>query len=442
MCLNKRKITYSDDFGEKVVEVPCGRCIECLMQKSTDIVVRGVVEYKKWNNYYNGCFITLTYKNKCLPENGSLKKQDYIVFLRELRRLIKKEEGRTGIRILGCGEYGTLKGRPHYHLVIFNWLPNDLKIDNSCNSKTKNILYKSKILSELWGKGRVVIGKASENTVGYVAGYTTKKGFKLNVLRKEVKYENSFKTMNSLIFKIDKDSGIITRKPKSIGVKMPYFKRVKNTFNLVKEYEFIALPKGVMGGLGSCDEDLMIKMVRDCTISLNNGNKVSVYSIPYYYIKKIKQILKKREMCRDFLISYNTNELNNLNCININLDRKEIDEILIKNRNFIINIKNALMEWEKYCADSFFKTKELAQKNGKTLKEWKDYQAKIRLRKTYNRLKNLKRDYEELKPGEMVNNQKAWFFENEIGKELVKEEGLAVDVVKDSLVTFFDVMLD
>lgn len=42
----------------------------------------------------------------------------------------------------------------------------------------------------------------------------------------------------------------------------------------------------------------------------------------------------------------------------------------------------------------------------------------------------------------MVNNQKAWFFENEIGKELVKEEGLAVDVVKDSLVTFFDVMLD
>lgn len=296
MCLHKIEIKrYNFEKNEEeVFTVPCGYCIECMQQKSTDIFVRGVLEYKNNQKNYNNkaCFVTLTYKNKCLPENKSLKKQDYIVFLRELRRHIKKVENRTGIRILGCGEYGTLRGRPHYHLVIFNWCPDDLVVDYSSKSKTNNILYKSATLSKIWGKGRVVIGMASEKTVGYVAGYTTKKGFKIKKrdCRQDFEVRNFKQKEIKTIF--DKERQELKRVSKSKDLE--YIKKIKvrKEPEYIKEYEFIATPKGIKGGLGCMTINELIELAKKEFISLNNGHEVRQYSIPYYYIKKIKGISK------------------------------------------------------------------------------------------------------------------------------------------------------
>lgn len=440
MCLNKIKINRINSDAKEIEElfVPCGKCIECLMQKSTDIAVRGILEYRKWNKDFQGSFITLTYNEKYLPKNRSLKKQDYIVFLRELRRYIKKEQNRTGIRILGCGEYGTLKGRPHYHLVIFNWIPNDLKIDNSCTSKSKYTLYKSKILSKLWGKGRVVIGKASENTVGYVAGYTTKKGFKLNKYNKKGIYEKEIETIKKRELIIDKEKSIIYHKKKSTDEKRLRSVKKRSEINYIKEYEFIAMPKGKLGGLGSLDELETMNLIKNVTISLYNGTEVKNYNVPYYYIKKAKERLRERENCRDFILNNNTNKIFNNNYIDLGLTDKELLEIQIENRKRILKIKEALDNWEGNNAEFFWNKLEEAKKNNMRIDEWKKYQAKIRLRKTYNRLKNLKRDFEPDK--DWKNNERPWFLDNEIGSLLISEMK-DCDCIKEFETTYFDKML-
>lgn len=424
MCLNLIKIKrFNENLNEyEEIEVPCGHCIECLQQRSTDIFVRGIIEYKNNKKEYsgNGCFITLTYKNKYLPENRSLKKQDYIVFLRELRRHIKKVENRTGIRILGCGEYGTLRGRPHYHLTIFNWCPDDLIVDYSNKSKTNNILYKSATLSKIWGKGRVVIGMASEKTVGYIAGYTTKKGFKINKKHDIKKYEIREKRVKEISYIYDENTKQLKRKTKSTEKSYIEKIRLRNKEEYVREYEFVATPKSKKGGLGSMTINEMIELVKKENISINDGHKVKIYSIPYYYIKKLTEYKKMIENRIDWTMKKNTNILKiNKNYFYTDEAKKEV-VILSKISKQLRQIDLILFNREFTIQDNYERIKELAKKHNMTEKEYKEYQAKIRLRKTMNRLENLKRDFEVLTPGEIVNNKKAWFFENQIGELLTK----------------------
>ena len=417
---NKKE--YSDNEEYEYIEVPCGHCIECLQQRSTDIFVRGIIEYKNnQKEYYGkGCFITLTYKNKCLPENRSLKKQDYIVFLRELRRHIKKVENRTGIRILGCGEYGTLRGRPHYHLTIFNWCPDDLVVDYSNKSKTNNILYKSATLSKIWGKGRVVVGMASEKTVGYIAGYTTKKGFKINKKQDIKKYENREKRVKDIEYIYDNETQQLKRKTKSLNQSYIEKVRLRNKEQYVREYEFIATPKSNKGGLGSMTINEMIEMTKKESITINDGHRVKTYSIPYYYIKKLIEYKKMIENRIDWILQKNTNILKtNKNYFYTDEAKKETI-ILSKICGQLRQINQILLDREFTIQDNYERIKELAKKHGMTAKEYKEYQAKIRLRKTMNRLENLKRDFEVLAPGEIVNNHKAWFLENQIGELLTR----------------------
>ena len=426
MCLNLIEIKrFNERLNEyEKFEVPCGHCIECLQQRSTDIFVRGIIEYKNnQKEYYGkGCFITLTYKNKYLPENRSLKKQDYIVFLRELRRHIKKVENRTGIRILGCGEYGTLRGRPHYHLTIFNWCPNDLVVDYSNKSKTNNVLYKSATLSKIWGKGRVVVGIASEKTVGYIAGYTTKKGFKINEKHNIKKYEIKERRVKDIEYIYDEKTQQLKRKTKSTEQSYIEKIRLRNKEKYIREYEFIATPKSKKGGLGSMTINEMIELVEKENISINDGHKVKTYSIPYYYIKKLTEYKKMCEDRIDWTMQKNTNILK------INKKYFETEEakretiILSKIGKQLRQIDFILFNRESTIQDNYERIKELAKKHNMTEKEYKEYQAKIRLRKTMNRLENLKRDFEVLAPGEIINNKKAWFLENQIGQLLTKSK--------------------
>ena len=95
------------------INVPCGQCIGCRLQKSLDWAVRCVHEKSL---HEESSFVTLTYDDEHLPKNGSLVYRDFQLFMKRLR----KEFAPTNIRFYMCGEYGETFSRPHYHACLFN----------------------------------------------------------------------------------------------------------------------------------------------------------------------------------------------------------------------------------------------------------------------------------------------------------------------------------
>lgn len=113
------------------------------------------------------CFLTLTYDHEHVPKDGSLKLEDYQLFMKRLR----KEYG-PGIRFYHCGEYGEENGRPHYHSLLFNHDFPDRKYFKGSGERS---LYTSSSLSKLWPMGHSLIGNVTFESAAYVARYIMKK---------------------------------------------------------------------------------------------------------------------------------------------------------------------------------------------------------------------------------------------------------------------------
>lgn len=105
MCIQTGKL----DDG---TEIWCRKCWQCIDHRIEDWVGRCIAESKTSKASYA---VTLTYAD--IPENGAssavLTYADVQLFLKRLR----KRYGR--VRFLCAGEYGSLKGRCHWHLVLF-----------------------------------------------------------------------------------------------------------------------------------------------------------------------------------------------------------------------------------------------------------------------------------------------------------------------------------
>lgn len=184
---NRLSFTYKE--GWQQITLPCGECPACRLEHANEWATRCMLEAKTWNG--KGIFVTLTYNNPHLPKNKNgmptLRKKDIQNFKKRLRKYIAKhgeaisywQNPKTGkfekpIRTFECGEYGPTNSRPHYHQLIFNWIPNDLKLSKQ-KGKDGSPLYESKILQKIWGNGFVIIGMLSYESASYVARYTMKK---------------------------------------------------------------------------------------------------------------------------------------------------------------------------------------------------------------------------------------------------------------------------
>lgn len=178
-----KKVSFKPVKGRQKIEIPCGHCIGCKLDKASDWATRCHLETKNWDN---NCFITLTYNQNHLPIShkglATLKLRDLQTFFKRLRYHEKGKQGWINInnlehefpiRYFACGEYGPTHGRPHYHAIIFNWKPKDLKFYK--NNKHGDPMYTSKSLQSIWGKGFVIIEDVNFHTAGYVAQYTLKK---------------------------------------------------------------------------------------------------------------------------------------------------------------------------------------------------------------------------------------------------------------------------
>jgi len=186
------KFKISESFGTKhPIELPCGRCIGCRLEKAKEWALRCTHEAQM---HHSNLFVTLTYTTEKLPENNSLNNEHFQKFIRALRKGLKRQDKENPIRYYMCGEYGNIccdhggwidepvqdkpqctvcrTGRPHYHAILFNLELPDKYLWRTSNG---NRIYRSPTLEKYWTHGNSEIGCVSFQSAGYVARYCLKK---------------------------------------------------------------------------------------------------------------------------------------------------------------------------------------------------------------------------------------------------------------------------
>jgi hypothetical protein len=163
----KRGLVFSQEHAAPCsqLQIPCGGCIGCKMDKSRQWMLRLMHEAKF---HEQKAFLTLTYDDLNLPENGSLNKRHFTLFMKRLR---KQHGGK--LRYFMCGEYGDQTQRPHYHAILYGCDFSDRK-PHSKGTKGDQI-YISESLDDLWSLGNCYIGAVTAESCGYVSRYIMKK---------------------------------------------------------------------------------------------------------------------------------------------------------------------------------------------------------------------------------------------------------------------------
>ena len=182
----------------RVVYLPCGGCLSCRRERRQELTLLQCCEASLYDDNW---FITLTYDDyKTIQIDGlppfSLNKQHIQSFLESLRKGLQY----LGVkpRYFGCGEYGELYNRPHYHLSLFGCPPSALGLEDDVmdlNSRKDslsrfgslrtfnhasldsngNAYWYSPFIGSRWEFGSHKIYRANRETFQYVAGYVTKK---------------------------------------------------------------------------------------------------------------------------------------------------------------------------------------------------------------------------------------------------------------------------
>jgi hypothetical protein len=90
-------------------EVACRKCWQCKRNRVNDLVGRCIAESKF---SYKTYAVTLTYANDAGVNAVTLVYKDVQDMMKRLRKRYK-------VRYIVAGEYGTAKGRAHWHIVLF-----------------------------------------------------------------------------------------------------------------------------------------------------------------------------------------------------------------------------------------------------------------------------------------------------------------------------------
>ena len=141
MCLNPLTLRVPSTTFQCDIPIfaPCGKCIECVVERQNGYKLRLCYEARRWNHCF---FFTLTYNNAALPKvlnkvTGEVVStcckdhvRSWIKVMRE--RYLRSRGSRFDFRYFICSEYGSTDeyvddrgcvrkatGRPHYHGIIF-----------------------------------------------------------------------------------------------------------------------------------------------------------------------------------------------------------------------------------------------------------------------------------------------------------------------------------
>ena len=137
--------------------VPCGKCLACRIARRQEWSMRVIHELA---GYKDAVFLTLTYSDDHLPDNGSLVVADLQKFFKRLRKQYAKRKNGIKLRYYACGEYGDRYGRPHYHAIVCGL---------SLRQEDKDLVKVS------WPFGLCHFGTATPDSISYVCQYIDKK---------------------------------------------------------------------------------------------------------------------------------------------------------------------------------------------------------------------------------------------------------------------------
>lgn len=160
-----RKQVYGGRRRRDLQRVPCGTCLGCRAEQARQWSVRILHEMQMHDAAW---FLTLTYSDEELPENGSLYPQDFREFIKAVRRDYPPQR----ISYYGCGEYGSFTQRPHYHAVLFGA---DFLDKRPLRTANGNPVWRSATLERYWPHGLSEFGTVTAASAAYVAGYVRKK---------------------------------------------------------------------------------------------------------------------------------------------------------------------------------------------------------------------------------------------------------------------------
>jgi len=103
--------------------------------------------------------------------------RDIQLFMKRLRRYEKYHNNNTGLKFYAAGEHGGKKGRPHFHMILYNASPALIRTFKFRGFSKKNKeIYKSKEMEDIWSLGFVDGSiNLSDDAMFYTVGYTLKK---------------------------------------------------------------------------------------------------------------------------------------------------------------------------------------------------------------------------------------------------------------------------
>lgn len=146
----KNKTPFRRD--QQYIQVPCGKCPECIRRRASQWIFRLKEEEKISSSAH---FVTLTYE----PQFVTVTKNGYMTLnkpevQRFFKRLRKAHPASTRLKYYLAAEYGSKLKRPHYHIILFN--------------ADKNLIQAN------WQLGYVDIAEVTGASIGYVCGYINK----------------------------------------------------------------------------------------------------------------------------------------------------------------------------------------------------------------------------------------------------------------------------
>lgn len=191
----RRKGSVESSASDRVT-IPCGKCIGCLSRKRAEWSVR---LYQELLSSETALFVTLTYDEEnepwcyrnyplsALPFKDAIKEDDFsdrvptldkkgfTEWFKRFRWAVNNDPNGNnrhsddnGLRYFVTGEYGSKYGRPHYHMLLFNF-----PFEMSMVSKYRSFFidFAQKYIQDSWKQGHVEVGDVTGASIFYTAKY-------------------------------------------------------------------------------------------------------------------------------------------------------------------------------------------------------------------------------------------------------------------------------